>query len=158
MLAVFLGVQAWQTRAVPQGAAPDLVLTLVGPDGRTQATTLSQWRAMHPGQAVGVYVWAEWCPICRSMQGTVTGLQADQPVLTIAMQSGPPEAVARYLRQRSLPWQTAVDAQGTLARELGFKAVPGFVVIDAEGRLRAPTVGFTTSWGLRARLWWARWN
>jgi hypothetical protein len=33
--------------------------------------------------------------------------------------------------------------------------VPAFVVVDAEGRLRMPTVGYTSELGLRLRLWWA---
>jgi len=155
VLGVFVAVQAWQTRDVPSGPAPDLALTLVQPDGRTTDTTLAAWRAAHPGQPVALYVWADWCPICRAGEGTVTALAQDHTVLTIAMQSGPPAAVARVLRQRQLPWSTAVDARSEAARALGFRAVPAFVVVDAQGELRGASVGYTTGLGMRARLWWA---
>ena len=156
VLLVFFGVQAWQTRDVPSGTLPDAAFTLIQPDGQRHSTTLSEWRAQHPGQAVALHVWAEWCPICRTEEGSVTSLSEDHPVLSIAMQSGPPDAVARVLAQRQLPWATAVDARGEIARTLGFRAVPAFVVVDADGQLRMPTVGYTTELGMRARLWWAQ--
>jgi thiol-disulfide isomerase/thioredoxin len=155
VLAVFFGVQAWQTRGVAQGPPPDLSFTLIEPDGSQQTTTLAAWRERHPGQPVALYLWAEWCPICKLQQPNVTDLVADMPLLTIAMQSGPPEVVARVLAQRQLPWPTAVDPRGDLSSLLGFASVPAFVVVDAEGRLRLPTVGYTSGLGMRLRLWWA---
>lgn len=157
VIAVLFGVQAWQTRDVPSGPAPDLTLTLVQPDGSRTSTTLAQWRAQHPGQPVALHVWAEWCPICRTEENSVTRLSRDWPVLTIAMQSGRAEQVAGVLAKRQLPWATALDSRGEMARQLGFKAVPAFVVVDAQGDLRAATVGYTSEIGMRLRLWWARW-
>ncbi len=155
LLAVLVGIQAWQTRDVPTGPAPELTFSVVQPDGAVAQTTLAQWRAQHPGQPVVLHVWAEWCPICRAEENSVTRLSADTPVLTIAMQSGRAEQVAGVLAQRQLPWATALDPRGEMARQLGFKAVPAFVVVDAQGDLRAATVGYTSEIGMRLRLWWA---
>ncbi len=154
MVAVLAGVQAWQTRGVPAGPAPELALAVLQPDGSRVDTTLSQWRAQHPGQPLALHVWAEWCPICRAEEHSVTRLSRDWPVLTVAMQSGPAEAVARVQAQRQLPWTTAIDPRGELARQLGFQAVPAFVVVDAGGQLRTPSVGYTSEIGMRLRLWW----
>jgi thiol-disulfide isomerase/thioredoxin len=155
MLIVFFGVQAWQTRAVSQGALPELVFTLIDTSGSRETTTLAAWRERHAGQPVALYLWAEWCPICKLQQPVVSALVGDVPVLTIAMQSGPPETVARVLAQRQLRWPTAVDPRGELSKALGFGSVPALVVIDANGQLRTPTVGYTSELGVRARLWWA---
>lgn len=156
VVAVVVGVQAWQTRDVPPAPDPGLHLTLLNPDGGGTHTTLGAWRATHPGQPVALHLWAEWCPICRTEEHSVTRLSRDWPVLTVAMQSGPPEAVARVLAQRQLPWATAVDPQGQIVHTLGFKAVPAFVVVDAQGQLRGASVGYTSEIGMRLRLWWAR--
>ena len=155
LLGVYLGVNAWQTRHVPQGPAPELSFVLLQPDGSQTTTSLTQWRANHPGQAVALHLWAEWCPICRAEEHNISSLVVDRPVLTIAMRSGPPEAVARVLAQRQLRWPVAVDSRGDLTRQLGFSAVPAFVVIDPQGRLRSPSVGYTSELGMRLRLWWA---
>ena len=154
VLLVVLGVQTWQTRHVPAEPLPDLPLALLGTNGHVVQTSLRQWRAQHGNRAVAVHVWAEWCPICRAEEGSVTALGEDWPVLTVAMQSGEAAQVQRVLRQRKLPWATAVDPRGTLAAALGVRAVPAFAVIDRQGRLRLPSVGYTTGIGMRLRLWW----
>jgi thiol-disulfide isomerase/thioredoxin len=154
-LAAFGGAHLWQTRDVPSGPVPELAFTLLSPDGSRSATTLSQWRARYPGRPVAIHVWAEWCPICKAEEHNVHRLIADHPVLTIAMQSGPADTVAKVLRQRQMPWPTAVDEKGALARALGVNGVPAFLVVDEQGMLRAASVGYTSEIGMRWRLWWA---
>lgn len=152
---VLISVQTWQTRDVPGGLAPDFALTLVQPNGAAKKSTLHEWRALHQGQPVALHFWADWCPICRAEENSITRLTSDWPVLTVAMQSGPAENVSRVLQKRQLPWNTAMDMSGTVMRSYGFKGVPAFVVIDANGQLRTPTMGYTTEIGMRLRLWWA---
>jgi thiol-disulfide isomerase/thioredoxin len=162
MLVVFLGVQAWQTRAVPKAldaAILDLTLPALqagqAPETSSLRAKLVELQRQHPGQNVALYVWAQWCPICKTTQGTVNALGTDQAVLTLAMQSGGAEAVARYQQSQGLTWHTLVDPGGELAKALGFSAVPGFAVITPDGELHWPTVGWTSPWGMRWRLWWA---
>jgi len=152
---VLISVQTWQTRDVPGGLAPDFMLTLVQPDGTSKNCTLVEWRALHPGQPVALHFWADWCPICRTEENSITRLTNDWPVLTVAMQSGPADNVLRVLQQRQLAWAAAVDERGTVMSSYGFKGVPAFVVIDANGQLRTPTTGYTTEAGMWLRLWWA---
>lgn len=156
VVAVFVGAQAWQTRKVPGGAAPDFAVTVVQADGRVTTTTLAKWRAAHPGQPVALHFWADWCPICRIEEGSITRLSQDWPVMTVAMQSGDAAKVAQVLRKRELPWLAAIDARSEITSAYGFGAVPAFVVVDAAGQLRTPTVGYTSEVGMRLRLWWVR--
>ncbi len=149
-------MQTWRTRDVPAGPAPDLAISVLQPDGTTISTTLSQWQQAHPGQPVALHFWAEWCPICRAEESSVTRLAQDWPVLTVAMQSGPAAKVRQVQHQRQLPWHTAIDTQGELTRAFGFQSVPAFVVLDEQGRLRSATAGYTSELGMRLRLWWVR--
>lgn len=161
---VMLAVQLWQTRSVSGGQLPDAALDaplpVLAPGGAVRKSSLraelAALQQRHPGKNIGLYIWADWCPICRTIQGTVNGLTQDQPVITIAMQSGSPEKVARYLASGGLAWHTVVDPRSEIPGALGFGAVPAFAVITPEGELRWPTVGLTSAWGLRARLWLAR--
>lgn len=151
LVGVFAGTHWWQTRHLPQGPMPALELELLS----GERITLQEWRARHPGKAVALHVWAQWCPICRAEEDNITRLQADHPVLTIAMQSGHAAQVSQWQKTRQLPWTTAVDAQGDIALGLGVHAVPAFIAIDPNGRVAATSVGYTSSLGMRLRLWWA---
>lgn len=152
VLAVLVGAHLWQTRHVPPGPVPNLPLVLT--TGET--TTLHAWRAQHPGQPVALHVWAEWCPICRTEEHSITRLHQDWPVLTLAMQSGGLQPVQKVLERRQLPWNTAIDSQGSLARSLGVQSVPALLVLDANGHIRAASVGYTSEIGMRLRMLWVR--
>lgn len=159
---VLLAVQLWQTRHVAGGPVPEAALdaplpvlaggTLRQSSLRAEIATLQR---AHPGQNIGLYVWADWCPVCKTIQGTVNGVAQDHPVITVAMQSGPPDRVARYLASQGLAWHTVVDPRSAIPGALGFGAVPAFAVITPQGELRWPTVGLTSGWGLRLRLMFA---
>lgn len=151
LLLVLLAVQLWQTRAVPAGAAPDFQMqTLQG-----ESFQLSQWRVQQGDGPVLLYFWAEWCPVCKVLEGTVDGLGQDWPLLSIAMQSGSHAEVARHLAARGLQWTTVADMDGSLAGRYGLKGVPALVVLDGQGEIRFVSVGLSSSWGMRLRLWWA---
>ncbi len=152
-----VAVDTWRTRDLPQGPAPDAALVMATADGSSPAvTTLDEWRAQYPGQAVAVHFWAEWCAVCKLEEPSVASLSADWPLLGVAMQSGNAERVAQVQRQRGMPWQTAVDPQASLSRSWGVRAVPALVVIDAQGQVRFATSGYTPEWAMRLRMWWAQ--
>ncbi len=133
-----VAVDTWRTRDLPQGPAPDVALVMAAAANGA------------------VHFWAEWCSICKLEEPSIASLSADWPVLGMAMQSGNAERVAQVQRQRGMPWQTAVDPQGTLSRSWGVRAVPALVVIDAHGQVRFATSGYTPEWAMRLRLWWAQ--
>ena len=152
---VYGGIHLWQTRAVPSGPAPGFSAPFIAQQS-TGVIDLEHWRQAHAGRAVALHFWAEWCPICRAEEGSISNVQADWPVLGVAMQSGDASRVRAVLNKRQLDWNTAVDADGQIARRFGLSAVPAFIVIDPQGRIRFAEVGYTTEAGMRLRLWWAQ--
>lgn len=155
IISVAIGVNAWQTRHVPEGPAPEFQALLAGAPQDTQLA-LSWWRARHPGRAVALHFWADWCPICRLEEGSITSVREDWPVLAVAMRSGTPGHVAGVLQQRGLPWASVNDPDGSVAASYGLNAVPAFIVLDADGQIRHAAVGYTTEIGMRLRLWLAQ--
>ncbi len=151
VLLLVFAIQWWQGRDVPRGPAPAFAAPTA--DGRSGG--LDDWRAAHPGKTIGIYFWAEWCPICRMQEGGIDALRADWPVFTVAMQSGDAAAVAKALQVRGLGWPTAVDPDGSIAARYGLHGVPALVVVDGRGEIRSVMVGYTTSPGMRLRMWWA---
>lgn len=102
-----------------------------------------------------IYFWGEWCGVCAMMQHAVSAVSADYPVLSIALRSGTDSAVGQYLRQKQLPWQVINDPRGDIAQRYGVKVVPALFIIDADGNIVFTSVGYTSEWGLRLRLWLA---
>lgn len=151
IVTIVLAVQAWRTRDVPDGSLPNFTVLLA--DGRY--VTFDDWRAAHADGAMVLYFWAEWCPICRTVQGSVDAITQDWPVLTVAMQSGDAAAVREFLGTHGLAWHTVVDQHGRLAADMRIPGVPAMLIIDREGRIRFTEIGFSTETGLRLRLWWA---
>jgi thiol-disulfide isomerase/thioredoxin len=148
LAAIVFGVRFYQQRALVEGSAPELRAPLL-----TGSVFDLAGSADRP---VLVYFWASWCPVCRLEQGSISALQRDHPVVTVAMQSGSVAEVSAYLREHGLDWPVINDPDGALAARWGVRATPSFFVVDRERTIRFREVGYTSGPGLRLRLWLAR--
>lgn len=152
-LVLLLAFQLWQLRDAARGPAPGFTLE------RTEGDfDLAQWRAEHPGKPVLLYFWAEWCPVCKTTAGNVGGVSADWPVMGISIQSGPPEKVAKTLKERGYAFPSQADPAATVLADYRLPGVPAFVVIDPAGNISGVSMGYTSELGLRTRLWLASLN
>lgn len=102
-----------------------------------------------------IYFWAEWCRICSMMQEPIDSVAKDVPVLTVALKSGDSKAVAAYLGKNGLDWPTVNDENGDIGARYGIKGVPAVFVLNEAGNIVFTSVGYSTEWGLRLRLWLA---
>ncbi len=103
-----------------------------------------------------LYVWADWCLYCRHTSPAIERLHRNgQRVVSLAMQSGDDAAVHAYLRQHGWTFPVANDPDGRLSEAFGVRVTPTIAIV-ANGRMRMATSGWTSYWGLRARLWLAR--
>ncbi|MBU0620995.1 MAG: protein disulfide oxidoreductase [Gammaproteobacteria bacterium] len=148
VIAIVVAIRAWQQRDMVSGPAPALQgITLAG-----KPYTLPT----RPERPVLVHFWATWCPVCRAEQGNVASVAQDHSeVITIAMQSGKSEEVARYVQEQQIGFPVINDADGSIAASWGVQAVPASFFIGSDGQIRSTEVGYTTEIGMRLRLWWA---
>ncbi|MDD2914038.1 MAG: protein disulfide oxidoreductase [Gallionella sp.] len=147
-VAIVLGIRAWQKRDTVSGQAPALQgITLAGQNYSLPA---------HPGHPVLVHFWATWCPVCRAEQGSIAAIAHDNPnVITVAMQSGKSEEIAKYMKEQGVDFPVVNDADGNLSSAWGITGVPASFIIAPDGQIRYVEVGYTTGIGLRLRLWLA---
>lgn len=148
ILAVVLAVQLWQVRGLPEGPAP----ALAGVDIDGKPLDLAEVVRAAKGKPVLVAFWATWCPVCKAEEGNLQSVAADHPVLSVAMQS---ENVTQHMRERGLNFAAIDDPDAILASAWKVRGVPCHFVVDGAGNVRFRVVGYATTWGLRARLWWA---
>ncbi len=141
-LAALYALHVWQTQGVAEGTAPEL-----------RATDLDGQPVVLEGPTL-VHFWATWCGVCDAMDGNVASVAEDGQVITIASRSEGAEAIRAHLRDEGLEdaFPVIADPNGALAQQWGVSAYPTTFAIDAEGRIVAVSVGYTTTAGLRARL------
>ncbi len=104
-----------------------------------------------------LYFWAEWCGVCRSMQDNISAVSHDYPYLTVAMRSGDAQQIQTYLDNHQLPWTAVADPEGALGQQFGVRAVPALFFLNRQGDIVFTSLGYTSEWGLRFRLWLAAW-
>ena len=148
IIAVIYGIRAWQQKDMVSGIAPSFQSVML--NGKT--VNLEDYS----GKPLLLHFWASWCPFCKLEEGSISNINNDWPVLTVAYQSGDKADVVKHMQNRNIEdWPTIVDQDSRLAELYGVKGVPTSYIIDANGNIRFTEVGLTSGWGLRARLWWA---
>jgi thiol-disulfide isomerase/thioredoxin len=146
IIAVILGAQYWQTRGLPEGAAPPLVGVLT--DGKPAKVGAGDTATL-------VAFWSTWCPVCKAEEDNIVAVARDHRVIPVAMQSGDAATVLKHLKERGIDLPQLIDADGRHAMNWRVRGVPTHFVVDARGNVRFRVVGYATTWGLKARLWWA---
>jgi peroxiredoxin len=145
---VVFAIHAYQTRATPVGDAPPLAG--IGLQG--ESVDLAQLR----GRPVLVYFWSSWCPICRVQQSAIRAIAEDSAVLSVAWHEEiSADALRDYAQQAGYTFPVLRDVDGSIGQRYGIQAVPTAFVIDPGGEIRFTEVGYTTTLGLRIRLWLA---
>lgn len=147
LLLLVVAMEMFLTRNAVKGTAPRITAT-------TLQGTSFDLRSLQ-GQPVMVHFWATWCPICELEQGTIDSLASDYPFISVAMQSGSEDEVRTYLREQGVSYPVLNDPNGILAKRYGVSGVPASFVLDANGKVRFVTRGYTSTMGLRLRLWFA---
>ena len=150
IIAVILGAQYWQTRGLPDGVAPPLAGVLT--DGSHVKVGAGDTANSTPTL---VAFWATWCPVCTAEEDNIVSVAKDHRVISVAMQSGDAATVTKHLKERGIELPALVDADGRHATNWRVRGVPTHFVVDGAGNIRFRVVGYATTWGLKARLWWA---
>ena len=149
-LIIFTAILAWKQRNMVKGEAPDFQAMQIN----GKPAQLSSYR----GKPLLLHFWASWCPICKFEEGSISKLVSNSnlQILTIAFQSGSTSEVKEFMMQRNLSsWPVIVDQEGVLAKKYGVTGVPATFFIDANGQIHSKTMGLTSLWGMKIRLWLA---
>ncbi len=149
LLALLIGVHAYKTRDHPGGQAPVRAARLLDGTEVTLGGPHERPRLLH--------FWATWCGVCRLEESSIEALSHRVDVVSVAVRSGPGAEVERYMRERGLSFPVVNDPDGVLSRSYGVHAYPTSFFVSPSGRITTSEVGYTTSLGLRLRLWLAGW-
>ena len=146
IVALYL-LHLWQTWDAAEGHAPAL-------SGNSLTGEVFSIEAQREKPLL-VYFWATWCPICGISSSSIDKLAKHHDVITIAMQSGSEHELMRHLKDKGLNFPVISDPHNRIAKTWGVKGVPTAYVLDNQNNIRFVTVGYTTPFGLKARMWLA---
>lgn len=147
ILLVFIVVKTYMQRNLVEGVAPPLSGVLL--NGQVFNIQSNQ------DQPILLHFWSTWCSICKMEEDGIAAISEDHKVITIAMQSGNDQDIKDYLKKQGINFPVIVDEYGEVAKRFGVRVVPTSFVVDSQGNIDFTEVGYTTSWGLRFRLWLA---
>ncbi|WP_020394146.1 redoxin domain-containing protein [Thiolinea disciformis] len=148
VVGVIWGIRAWQQQNLVDGVAPDFSQKTLD----NKIISLANYR----DKPVMLHFWATWCAICEMEQGGISKVVEHWPVITIAYDDASEADVSKYMEKQGIKqWTTVHDPKGELARSYGVSVLPTTYILDGQGRIRFHEVGFSSSWGLRLRLWLA---
>jgi hypothetical protein len=148
LAAAFLAAHAWQTRDLPiDQAAPGTVRPLLDGGGAQSAIRV--------GEAGIVYFFAPWCRVCRASIGNLDDLVADGHIAwatTVALDYADADEVRAFVNRAGVALPVLMG-DGATAADWSIRAFPTYYVIDAEGRIRSRSVGYSTWLGMWFRAW-----
>ena len=146
-LVIFLILQTFMQRNMAKGIAPTFDTTSIN----GKSIDLDGYQ----GKPLLLHFWASWCPKCKFEEGTISDMNNDRDqVMTVAFQSGGANDVKQFLMKRNTQeWPVIVDQDGSLAEKYGVTGVPATFFIDSKGIIRFKTMGLTSQWGMKVRMW-----
>jgi len=145
---LFMTIRAWQQKDLVTGVAPNFHGEMLTGEN----INLTDYH----GEPFIIHFWAKWCHFCRMEENSLSNIKQNWPFLSIAYQSGSQENVSNYMKERNIEnWPTIIDSDNKIADLFSVNSVPTTYIIDANGNIRFAEVGLTSSWGIKARLWWA---
>lgn len=102
-----------------------------------------------------IHFWASWCPTCKMEASNINSIAKNYEVITIAVKSGSDEAIKKFLSDNQLNVKVFNDNSGFYAKKFNIAAFPTTLIYDKDKNLLFSEVGYTSTWGLYLRMWWA---
>ncbi|MBN7821558.1 TlpA family protein disulfide reductase [Bowmanella yangjiangensis] len=145
VLLVALGVlYQWQTRNLLEtgNQVPDTHLPLLS--GGSSPLT-------EEGKPTLVYFFAPWCSICAASIGNLEALESDELVIRrVAMDYASLEDVSDFVRDNEVSGDVLIGHEG-LKQQFRVLGYPTYYLLDANQRVVASDMGYSTSMGLKVR-------
>ena len=102
-----------------------------------------------------LHFWATWCPVCKLEAPNIDLLAKEYNILTIAVQSGTDKELLSHMKEHDYNFKVINDKDGLFAKQFNVNVYPTTFIYDKDKNLQFSDVGYTSSFGLWLRLFWA---
>lgn len=146
LIAIILGARAFFQQSLIEGVAPNFSQVSI----QHGEVSLQDYQ----GKPTLLYFWMKDCAMCELGQDSITKLQEDWAVITIAANTHTKDQLQLYAKEQGIDsWTIVLDESGELFQQYGVTATPTHYVLDGKGYIRFREVGLSSFWGLATRLW-----
>ena len=102
-----------------------------------------------------IHFWATWCPTCKLESDNIQTLSEHFEVLSIAVKSGSKNDLKIYMKEHNLNYRVYNDENAQIASKFNISVYPTTFIYNGEKKLVFSEVGYTSTFGLWLRMWWA---
>ena len=151
IITVFLLISMWQTRNLPNDDQTPLLEPVWLDDRQADSVYVS-------GQVGVVYFFAPWCFYCRTSIDNLNDLVASGNLAwarVVALEYGSLDDVREFIKETGVDLPVLLGS-GQTTRDWQIRGFPTYFVIDGDGKIVSRSVGYSTSFGLQARVWMNR--
>jgi len=106
------------------------------------------------GEPIVIHFWSTWCPICKVEASNIENISQNYNVITIAVGTTK-EKIKEYLKENNLSFKVINDENSLYANRYNISVYPTTLIYDKDKDLIFSEVGYTSTLGLKLRLWWA---
>ncbi len=143
-------ISVFQSRHLLDGDDPLPPFELEALDGSTLALDELDTRR------TVLYFWATWCGACDLQSGAISALHEragdDLTVISVVLQYESPQAVQDHIDQEGIDYPVYLGTN-SVAEAFQIQSFPTVYIIDDDLQIRHGLVGYTTRFGMQARLW-----
>jgi thiol-disulfide isomerase/thioredoxin len=102
-----------------------------------------------------IHIWASWCPTCKLEASNIQTISKDYEVLTFIVKSGSDAKIKEYMQENDFDFKTVNDKDGAYAKKFNVSAYPTTLIYNKNQELIFSEVGYTSTLGLKLRMWYA---
>lgn len=100
-----------------------------------------------------LHFWATWCPICKLEASNIEEISKSYKVITIAVNSKQKD-IKNYLKNNNLNFRVINDNDNKISKDFNVSVFPTTLIYDKDKNLVFSEVGYSSTFGLKLRLWW----
>ena len=102
-----------------------------------------------------IHFWATWCPVCKIEAANIQRVSKHYNVLTIVSQGNTDKEIKEYMKENNVNFKFINDHEKSYAKQFNITVFPTTLIYDKNKNLVFSDVGYTSTFGLYLRMWWA---
>ena len=106
-------------------------------------------------KAILVHFWGTWCPICKVEASNIDLISKEYEVISIAVDSKDNANIQKYLKNNGVNYKVHNDTSSKYSKKYNIQVYPTTFIYDKNMNLVFTEVGYTSTLGLKLRMWWA---